>query len=173
MDINVPFVVSLIWLVVPLVGYVRLSTVSTLVTLSLYIMWKFRQDWKGALYQTVVCVAFTTSLYEIIFNLVAACVFLRTMELFIEHLLILHYVMVGGWLILGFKQAVQNFAPTKISTVLFIAFLVGWVLWISIGFPYNVPSDVDLNLSGEILNVVTKALFLFGYALGLQPTHKK
>ena len=173
MDINVPYVVSRIWLVVPLFGYVRLSTVSTLVIISLYMIWKFRQDWKGALYQMVICLVFATCLYEIIFNLTAAFVFLRTMELFIDHLLILHYIMIGGWLVLGFKQALQYFVLRKISTVLFIVFLVGWVLWISIGFPYNVPSDVNLSLSGEILNIVTKTAFLFGYALGLQPTSQK
>ena len=99
--------------------------------------------------------------------------FKRWSELFIEHLLILHYTMVGGWLILGFKQAMQNFVATKISTSLFIAFLAAWILWISIGFPYNVPGDVNLNLPGEMLNVVTKTVFLFGYASGLQPTRQE
>jgi hypothetical protein len=169
MSSNVSDAIFRVWLSIPFLGYIRISTIFTIAILFFYVTWKFKRCWKDAFYQAVVSVSFTLILYEIVFNAVAACIFLKTWESFIQNFMIWHYIMVGGWLILGFRQALRNFVPTKIANILFATCLVAWVLWILIGFPFNVPSDTNLSLPSEVLNIVTKATLLFGYASGLQP----
>ena len=169
MGINLADTVFKVWLVVPIIGHIRITTVFTFVAAFFCVICRFRSRLKDAFYQAVVLVGFATSIYEIVFNLVAAYVFLKTIDSFIQHLLIWHYIMAGGWLILGFRQARQSFVSTKASIILFIVCLFAWILWVSIGFPYNIPSSATLNLHGEILNIVTKATLPFAYALGLQP----
>jgi len=172
MDSNIAIVIFGIWLLIPLIGYIRLSTVATFTALFTYATWKFRRQGKRALYHALIATGFTGILYEIIYNAIGAYVFLKTVEAFVQHFWIWHYVMVAGWLILGLRQVNEYFVLTKGSTTLFIVSLVAWIIWISIGFPSNVPSDIRLNVSGEILNIVTKATLPLAYALGLQPKRK-
>ncbi len=125
--------------------------------------------WADAFYNGIVSVVFTAGIYEICFNAVAAYVVLRTTDLVIEHLQILPYLLIGGWLVLGSRQA-RSFVLTKASAVLLSACLFAWIVWVVLGFHYNILGEPNLDLSGEILNVVTKATLPFGYALGLQPS---
>jgi len=173
MSSNVSDAIFRIWLAIPFVGYIRISTICTVVILFFFVAWKFRRCWKDAFYQAMVSVSFTLILYEIVFNAVAAYIFLKTWESFIQNFMIWHYIMVGGWLILGSRQVLRNFVLTKTASILFAVCLVAWALWILIGLPYNVPSNTNLSLPGEVLNLVTKATLLFGYASGLQPNKNK
>jgi hypothetical protein len=78
-------------------------------------------------------------------------------------------VALGGWFILGFKQAKEKFVLKRSSLILIGICLVAWASWLLIGFPYNVPHGNQLNLTGEAFNVITKTTLPFGYAFGLQP----
>lgn len=167
---NIINIIFKYWLIIPLLGYIRISTVFTLIILFFYIAWKFKYDFKDSLYHSVIAIVFITSLYEVIFNIVAAIIYLNTLQSFIQRFKIWHYLMVGGWFILGYKQIKQHFQLTKASALLLSICLISWIIWILIGFPYNVPSDINLNLSSELFNIITKITLLFGYALGLQ-TH--
>jgi hypothetical protein len=75
--------------------------------------------------------------------------------------------MVGS-IILGLLQAKRHFVLGRVPTILLFAFLVDWLVWVLIGFPFNLPSTQPLNLVAEAFNVSTKLLLPFGYATGLQ-----
>ena len=95
MDINLADTIFKVWLVVPIIGHIRITAVFTLVVAFFCVICGFRSRLKDAFYQAVVLVGFATSIYEIVFNPVAAYVFLKTIDSFIQHLLIWHYIMVG------------------------------------------------------------------------------
>jgi hypothetical protein len=61
-----------VWLAIPWVGNIRLSTIATFTSIFFYVLWKFRKQRKIALYHALVTVTFTASLYEIIFNIFAS-----------------------------------------------------------------------------------------------------
>mgnify|MGYP001077012593 CR=1 FL=1 len=61
----------------------------------------------------------------------------------------------------------------KASHSQFIDKNLTWTTIVHLSFLYRAFELSFDNLSGEILNVVTKTVFLFGYALGLQPTRQK
>lgn len=71
-------------------------------------------------------------------------------------------------MLLGILQAKNHFVRGRLSTFLLSAFLVDWLVWVLIGFPFNLPSTQLLNLVAETFNVSTKLLLPFGYATGLQ-----
>jgi hypothetical protein len=155
-----------IWLVIPWVGNIRLSTIATFASIFFYVLWKFRKQRKIAFYHALVTVAFTASLYEIIFNIFASQ---PTLESISTHLWIWQYLALGGWFIVGFKQAKDKFVLRRSSFLLICICLAAWGSWLFIGFPYNVHGGDQLNLAGEAFNIITKTTLPFGYAFGLQP----
>ena len=70
-------------------------------------------------------------------------------------------------MLLGMLQAKNYLVPRRLSAILFSAFIVDWLVWILVGFPFNLPSTEPLNLMAESLNVSTKLLLPFAYATAL------
>jgi len=70
-------------------------------------------------------------------------------------------------MLLGLLQAKNHLVPGGLPIILFSAFIVDWLVWILIGFPFNLPSTDPLNLAAEFFNVSTKLLLPFAYATGL------
>jgi len=142
---------------------VRLSTVATLLAVFLFVAWRFRARRLVAMYNGVVAGLFALFLYEILFNLTGG--FPPTDLLPIQGIV----VMVAS-IVLGLLQAKRHFVLERLQAALFLAFLVDWLIWVLIGFPFNLPSTQPLNLVAEAFNVSTKLLLPFGYATGLRNT---
>jgi hypothetical protein len=140
---------------------VRLSTVVTLLAVFVFVAWRFRAGKLAAPYNGLVTALFTLFLYEVLFNLTGG--FPPTDLLPIQGIV----VMVAS-IILGLLQAKRHFVLGRLPIILFSAFLVDWLIWVLIGFPFNLPSTRPLNMLAEVFNVSTKLLLPFGYATGLR-----
>ncbi len=75
--------------------------------------------------------------------------------------------LLASSMFLGLLQAKNHFVPRRLSTILFSAFIVDWLVWILVGFPFNLPSTEPLNLVAEFFNVSSKLLLPFAYATAL------
>ncbi len=154
--------VDRLWLVVGSAP-IRLSTVITLVVVFGFVAWKFRAGSKGALYNALVASLFTLFLYEILFNVTGGFPPTDALPVPAIALLVLSIV-------LGVVQARRHFALSRLSMVLILLFVVDWVAWVLLGFPFNLQSTQPLDLGAEALNVSTKLLLPFAYATGLKVT---
>ena len=140
---------------------IRLSTVVTLVIVFALVAWKFRsRGWLPVLYNGAVAGLFTLFLYEVIFNITGR--FPPT-----GNLPPWGIVMMLLSLILGIIQSIRHFRFKRISIILLSAFVVDWIIWVSIGFPFNFPSTNPINLIAEAFNITTKLLLPLGYLTGL------
>jgi hypothetical protein len=140
---------------------VRLSTVITFLLVFVFVSWRFRsQGLVAASYNGAVAALFTLFLYEVLFNVTGGFPPTDVLPLQGVGLLVCS-------IILGLLQAGKHFTLRKLSIVLLSAFVVDWLVWILVGFPFNLPSSRPLSLSAEAFNVTTKLLLPFGYAAGL------
>lgn len=140
---------------------IRLSTVITFVLVIVLVAWRFRsKGWTSAFYNGVVAAFFTVFLYEVLFNVTGGFPPTGNLPLWGVGLLVCS-------ILLGLLQARRHFALQRLSIVLLSAFLVAWLVWILVGFPFNFPSTQPLNLIAEVFNVTTKSLLPLGYATGL------
>jgi hypothetical protein len=149
-----------IWLVVG-PAYIRLSTVITFFAVFVFVAWRFRASPKTALYNGVIAWLATLSLYEVLFNITGG--FPPT-----DMLPFWGVAILVGSMILGLLQAKKHFTPSRLPLALLLAFALDWLVWIAVGFPFNLPTSQPLNLLGEALNASTKMLLPFGYATGLR-----
>jgi hypothetical protein len=140
---------------------VRLSTVTTLLVVFVFVVWRFRAGKLAALYNGLVAALFTLFVYEVLFNVTGS--FPPTDLLPVQGIV----AMICS-IILGLVQAKRHFVLGKLSIILLFAFLVDWAIWVLVGFPFNLPSTQPLNVSAEVFNVSTKLLLPLGYATGLQ-----
>jgi hypothetical protein len=140
---------------------IRLSTIATFLAVFVFVAWRFRASKITALYNGLVATLFTFFLYEVLFNITGR--FPPTDVLPVWGLGVLVCSM-----LLGILQAWNHFVRGRLPMILLSAFLVDWLAWVLIGFPFNLPSTQPVNLVAEALNVSTKLLLPFGYATGLQ-----
>jgi hypothetical protein len=146
---------------------IRLSTIITFLLASVFVALKFRvRGWATAFYNGVVAALFTLFLYEVLFNVTGGFPPTDMLPFWTVGLLVCS-------MLLGILQAKNHFVPRRLSMVLFSAFIVDWLVWILIGFPFNLPSTEPLNLAAEFFNVSTKLLLPFGYATGLSVSRKE
>jgi hypothetical protein len=128
---------------------------------------RFRvRGWMTAFYNGVVAALFTLFLYEVLFNVTGGFPPTDMLPFWAVGLLMCS-------MLLGILQAKNHFVPRRLSMVLFSAFIVEWLVWILIGFPFNLPSTEPFNFVGESFNVSTKLLLPFGYAAGLSVSRKE
>lgn len=145
---------------------VRLSIVITFVLVFVFVTWRFRsKGWIDAFYNGVIAALFMLFLYEVLFSITRGFPPTDLLPLWGIGLLV-------SSILLGLLQARRHFAPQKWSLILFSAFIVDWVVWILVGFPFNLPSTQPLNLIAEVFNVTTKLLLPFGYVTGLTGREK-
>jgi hypothetical protein len=119
-----------------------------------------------AFYNGAVAALFTLFLYEVLFNMTGGFPPTDMLPFWGVGLLVCS-------MLLGILQAKNHFVLRRLSLVLFSAFIVDWLVWILIGFPFNLPSTEPLNLVAELFNVSTKLLLPFGYAVGLSMSRKE
>jgi hypothetical protein len=131
--------------------------VITLGLIFVLVVWKFRtKGYLNALYNGIVAAFFTLFLYEIIFNLTGRFPPTGNLPLWGIGLMILS-------LILGIIQAIGHFRFHRIAIVFLVVFVVDWIFWIIIGFPFNFPRTNPINLTAEMFNTTTKLLLPLGY----------
>jgi hypothetical protein len=140
---------------------IRLSTILTFLLVFVFVAWRFRVTrWLTALYNGVVAALFTLFLYEVLFNVTGGFPPTDMLPFWGVGLLVCS-------ILLGLLQAKNHFVPGRLSIVLLSVFIVDWLLWVLVGFPFNLPSTEPLNLVAEFFNVSTKLLLPFGYGTAL------
>ena len=140
---------------------IRLSTIMTFLFVFVFVAWRFRvRRLTTALYNGVVAALFTLFLYEVLFNGTGGFPPTGMLPFWGVGLLVCS-------MLLGLLQAKNYFVLRRLSIVLLSAFTVDWVVWILVGFPFNLPSTEPLNLVAEFFNVSTKLLLPFGYGTAL------
>ena len=149
-----------LWLVVG-PAHIRLSTVITFLVVFAFVAWKFRAKKRTALYEGVVAALFILFLYEVLFNVTGGFPPTGMLPFWGVGVLVCS-------MLLGILQAKNHFVLGRLPMILLSAFAVDWLVWILVGFPFNLPSTQPLNLLAEAFNMSTKLLLPFGYATGLQ-----
>ncbi|HEV2225554.1 MAG TPA: hypothetical protein VGR56_01970 [Nitrososphaerales archaeon] len=140
---------------------IRFSTVITFMLVFVFVVWRFRsKGWISALYNGFVATGFTFFLYEVLFNVTGGFPPTDMLPLWGVGLLVCS-------ILLGLLQAHGHFTLQRLSMALTFAFVLDWIVWVLVGFPFNLPSTEPLNLIAEAFNVTTKLLLPFGYAIGL------
>jgi len=126
-----------------------------------FVAWKFRARKRTALYEGVVAALFILFLYEVLFNVTGGFPPTGMLPFWGVGVLVCS-------MLLGILQAKNHFVLGRLPIILLSAFAVDWLVWILVGFPFNLPSTQPLNLLAEAFNMSTKLLLPFGYATGLQ-----
>jgi hypothetical protein len=140
---------------------IRLSTIVTFFLVFVFVAWRFRvKGWVTAFYNGSVSALFMLFLYEVLFNITGRFPPWDMLPFWGVGLL-------ACSLLLGLLQAKNYLVPRRLSTILFSAFIVDWLVWILVGFPFNLPSTDSLSLVAESFNVSTKLLLPFAYATAL------
>ena len=87
---------------------------------------------------------------------------------------IFQFAALFGWVLLGIREVFTK-RPSKLSTVFYGVFAISMVIWIGTGFQFNDLGNSSFSVSGEILNVVSKAALFIAYALhiGSSSQHKE
>ena len=142
-------------------AHIRLSTVITFLVVFAFVAWKFRARKRTALYEGVVAALFILFLYEVLFNVTGGFPPTGMLPFWGVGVLVCS-------MLLGILQAKNHFVLRRLPIILLSAFAVDWLVWILVGFPFNLPSTQPLNLLAEAFNMSTKLLLPFGYATGLQ-----
>ncbi len=150
-----------VWIVFPLIGPIRVSTVITFTLVALYVIHRFGRPYKRSIYQAVVAVFFTASLYEVVYMVVEPFFYFWRVPVWEISALM-------GWILLGLQQAREYYKPSNLSISLLTAATIAWVLWILGGFPINTYSQPGINLMAETYNITTKALLPLSYVAGLR-----
>ena len=133
----------------------------TFLLVFVFVAWKLRiKGLATALYNGSVSALFMLFLYEVLFNITGGFPPWDMLPFWGVGLL-------ASSMLLGLLQAKNHFVPRRLSTILFSAFIVDWLVWILVGFPFNLPSTEPLNLVAEFFNVSTKLLLPFAYATAL------
>jgi hypothetical protein len=145
---------------------IRLSTVITLGLIFVLVVWKFRnKGWLRAIYNGIVAGLFTLFLYEVIFNITGKFPPTGNLPPWGVGLMILS-------LILGLVQAFKHYRFHRMAIVFLSAFIVDWIFWIILGFPFNFPITNPIDLTAEVFNITSKLLLPLGYFTGLTISKK-
>jgi len=149
-----------LWLVVGSAP-IRLSTIVTFFAVLALVAWRFRASRKSAFYNGVVAGLATLGLYEVLFNLTGGFPPFDMLPFWAVGLLVCS-------MLLALLQAKNHFVLRRLTVVLLSAFVIDWLIWVHVGFPFNLPSSEALDLAAEAFNLTTKLLLPFGYAVGLR-----
>jgi hypothetical protein len=143
--------VSGVWLWLPMVGPIRISTVIGAAVVFALIAIVKRDPLGG-----VVVVVAWTSVFETAYHVVGIVGYHWPLANFVWGT-----AAVAGWVILA---AVLGYWPDWRLSVVFV---LAMALWIAFGFHYNVPGQTaPLNVRDEILNEVAKSSLGLAYLVG-------
>jgi hypothetical protein len=145
-----------LWLIFPLSG-IRISTVVTAISCFALVLFLQRGNTLKSIYYASLAVIFSMGLFEIIWYFTAAA--FRGWDL-----RIFEFAALSGWVFLGIREVYKK-RSSKLSTMLYGVFVVSMVIWIGTGFQFNDAGNPSFSVSGEILNVISKAALFIAYAL--------
>lgn len=145
-----------LWFVFPF-SEIRISTVVTAIACFALVLFLQRKNTLKSIYYALLTVIFSMGLFEIVWYYSAAA--FRGWDL-----RIFQFAALFGWVLLGIREVYQK-RPSKLSTVLYVVFAVSVLMWIGTGFGFNDLGNSSFSVSGEILNVVSKAALFIAYAL--------
>jgi hypothetical protein len=77
---------------------------------------------------------------------------------------IFQFAAVLGWVILGIREVCRT-RPPKLSLAFYAVFAVSFIVWLTIGLPFNDLANSSFSVSGEILNELSKTCLFFAFAL--------
>ncbi len=145
-----------IWLIFPL-SAIRISTVAIAIACFALVLFLQRDNTLKSIYYASLAVIFSMSLYEIVWYYTAAAFGGWDLKIFV-------YSALFGWVVLGFREVYRKH-PSKLSIILYGVSVVSMVIWISTGFHFNDARYPSFTVSGEILNVLSKAALFIAFAL--------
>jgi hypothetical protein len=145
------------WILLPVVGPIRISTVLAGLVMLVVIIWRRR-----APLSALVAVMAWASAYEILYSATGTAIHGWPAANFVWMT-----AAVGGWVVLG---QVVGIVPNR---WLLLAMALVWVIWILSGFNSNAPSVAvtrgfpnGFSDSSEILNELSKTLLALAYLMG-------
>jgi hypothetical protein len=145
-----------LWLVLPYVGLIRVSTIGTALMCFMLVLFLTRKNGLKSVYYAGIAVIFSIGLYELVWYNIGVIVNgldQRTWE----------FSALLGWIFLGVRE-VFRVKPPRISIVLYTVYLASMIVWISLGFNFNIPGTNYYNFSAETLNVISKFSLPIAYA---------
>ena len=145
-----------IWFIFPLFE-IRISTVVTAIACFALVLSLQRRNTLKSVYYASLAVIFSMGLYEIVWYYTAAA--FRGWDL-----RIFQFAALFGWVLLGIREVFRK-RPSKLSRVLYGVFVISILIWIGMGFQFNYVGNSSFSISGEILNVVSKAALFIAFAL--------
>ncbi len=144
------------WLVLPLVGPIRISTLVAAIAVAGVILWRLRSP-----ILALVTVIAWASVFEIAFQATGALLHVWP----ISDLIWLTAAL-GGWVLLS---ALLGVLPNR---WLLVATAAAWVVWIAAGFESNAPlgsgpgHPPTFDIAAEVLNELAKSLLALAYLAG-------
>lgn len=145
-----------LWFVFPFSG-IRISTVVTAIACFALVLFLQRKNTLKSIYYALLTVIFSMGLFEIVWYYSAAAFGGWDLRIF-------QFAALFGWVLLGIREVYQK-RPSKVSTGFYVVFAVSVLMWIGTGFGFNDLGNSSFSVSGEILNVVSKAALFIAYAL--------
>ncbi len=145
-----------LWLVFP-TSEIRVSTVTIAFACFALVLFLQRRNTVKSVYYALLAVIFSMGLYEIVWYYTEAAFGRWDLRIF-------EFGALFGWVLLGIREVFHK-RPPKFSTVLYVVFVITMIIWIGTGFHSNTISSPSFSISGEILNVVSKAALFFAYAV--------
>ncbi len=148
--------VESVWFVSSLMT-IRVTTVITAMFSFMLVLFLKRKKNYKAFYYALLAVIFSMGLFETVWYYTAAGLRGYPLRLF-------EFGALFGWILLGVREAVSK-RPSRLSLLLYVVFISTVVLWVATGFNFNDIGNSTFSISGEILNVVSKASIALAYAL--------
>jgi len=145
-----------LWFIFPFMT-IRISTVITAIFSFVIVLFLQQKTTYKTFYYALLAAIFSMALYEIVWYYIA--VGFRGYEP-----RIFQFAALLGWVLLGVREVISK-RPSRLSTGLYGVFLISMLLWVSSGFEFNDSGNSSFSISGELLNVVSKAALAFAYAL--------
>ena len=145
-----------LWFVFPNLGSIRVSTVVVAVICFLLVLILTRKNGLKSVYYAALAVIFSIGLYELVWYNTAVILNgweQRNWE----------FVALLGWVFLGAREVFRT-KPPKISFALYAVFVGSMIIWVSLGFKFNVPGATSYDFVGESLNVISKFSLPIAYA---------
>jgi hypothetical protein len=145
-----------VWLVFPF-SNLRISTLLTILTCFLLVLFLQGKILWRPLYFAILAVIFFLALYEIVwYNL--AVHYSGFEPRYFE------FAALAGWVLLCVREVYPQ-KPSKLSIVLYGLYVVCMVLWVATGFQVNYLGSAELSITGEVFNVVSKAALGLAFAI--------
>lgn len=145
-----------LWVIFPFMT-MRISTMVTTILSFVLVLFLQQKTRYKLFYYAVIAVFFSMSLYEFVWYYIAAGFRGWNLRIF-------PFAALLGWVFLGIREVVSK-RPSRLSMLLYTVFVISMLLWAGTGFEFNDLGNPSFSISGEILNVTSKAALAIAYAL--------